>query len=70
MAIKERHATLDEKRFRLQRERAKASVQQLEHKAATGKRLTQDDIRKIQEIYGIYEADSSSHDQAHNDEEN
>ena len=55
LQLKERQTRISEKRFRLERDKAKAHVQTLERKVAGGQRLTQDDVRKIREIYGLYE---------------
>jgi hypothetical protein len=57
--LKERHANIEEQRFQLEREKAKTNFEKLERKAAAGRPLTLDDIRKIKEIYGIYESEST-----------
>jgi hypothetical protein len=57
--LKERHANIEERRFQLEREKARANFEKLERKAAAGRPLTLDDIRKIKEIYGIYEEGTS-----------
>ena len=55
MQIKERKHQLAEKQFELQRERARANVQELERKAQAGESLSPDDIRRIREIFGLYD---------------
>ena len=55
LRLKERQTRIAEKRFRLIRDKAKASLETLEEKASAGGRLSADDLRKIREIYGLYE---------------
>jgi hypothetical protein len=59
LQLKERQTRIAEKRFRLEREKARANMQALESKAAAGQALTEDDLRKVREIYGLYENDSN-----------
>ena len=53
--LKERKHLLTEKEFQLQRERARANFQELERKVHAGQSLTPDDVRRIREIYGLYD---------------
>ena len=53
--LKERKHALAEKGFQLQREKARANFQELERKATAGESLTPDDLRRVREIYGLYE---------------
>jgi len=53
--LKERKHALAEKEFQLQREKARANFQELERKASTGESLTTDDLRRVREIYGLYD---------------
>ena len=55
LELKERKHTLAEKQFQLQREKVRANFQELERKAASGQPLTKEDIRRIREIYGLYD---------------
>ena len=55
LELKGRKHNLAEKQFQLQRERARAAVDQLEGKARAGQPLSRDDIRRIREIYGLYD---------------
>ena len=55
LELKERKHILAEKQFQLQREKVRANVQELERKAASGQPLTKEDIRRIREIYGLYD---------------
>ncbi len=53
--LKERKHVLAEKGFQLQREKARANFEVLERKASSGESLTPDDLRRVREIYGLYE---------------
>ena len=53
--LKERKHLLAEKEFQLQREKGRANLQELERKAHAGQSLTPDDVRRIREIYGLYD---------------
>jgi hypothetical protein len=64
LELKERQVRIAEKRFQMVREKAKAHVQTLERKVAGGRSLTQDDVRRIREIYGLYEDESLLHEKA------
>ena len=55
LQIKDRRHALAEKQFQFQCERARANVQELERKAQAGESLSPDDIRRIREIYGLYD---------------
>ena len=55
MQIKERKHQLAEKQFELQREKARANFQELERKAQAGESLNPEDLRRIREIYGLYD---------------
>jgi len=63
IALKERGVALQEERFReereQQKEKARAQIENLERKAAAGKRLTTEDMRDIRAIYGIYDEEKS-----------
>jgi len=56
LAIKERQARLAERRFRFDRKKAQATFDQLARKASAGKPITNDDMRQIREIYGLYDS--------------
>jgi hypothetical protein len=53
--LKERKHALAEREFQLQREKARANFQELERKASAGESLTADDLRRVREIYGLYD---------------
>ena len=55
VGLAKRRVEITEQRFQLDREKAEAVLKRLEHKASTGESLTPDDIRRIKEIYGIYD---------------
>ena len=51
--LKQRRQKLAEQEFRWKRKQARARVTELEQKAATGRPLTEDDMRQIRAIYGL-----------------
>jgi hypothetical protein len=54
--LKERQVRLDEAKFEIlkaEREKAIKTAEELETKVASGRQLTEDDIRRIREVYGI-----------------
>ncbi|MGH9784891.1 MAG: hypothetical protein ACRD88_11975 [Terriglobia bacterium] len=53
--LKKRKHHLVEKQFELQREKARANFQELERKAQAGESLGPDDLRRIREIFGLYD---------------
>lgn len=67
--LKERQAQLAEQRFALDREKAQATVDRLERKAAAGESLTPDDVRHIREIYGLYDDPEATETQRHGENE-
>jgi len=55
MHLKYRKQELAEKEFETRIERLQASFQELERKAQTGESLSAEDVRRVREIYGLYE---------------
>ena len=55
LELKDRKQNLAEKQFELQREKARANFQELERKAQAGESLNPEDLRRIREIYGLYD---------------
>ena len=53
--LKERQTKLAERRFQFDREKAQATLDRLSRKADAGRPLSRDDLRRIKEIYGLYE---------------
>ena len=68
--LKERQTRIAEERFQLDRAKAQAVLDRLTRKAQTGQRLTTDDVRRVQEVYGLYTADPSPHDEDATREQN
>lgn len=52
--VKERQLHIAERKFLMERRRAKAALGQLERKARAGNRLSKDDVQRIREAYGIF----------------
>ena len=53
--LKERQTHLDEQRWNLDHKKAQATLDQLDRKAQAGKSLSPEDVRRIREIFGLYE---------------
>ena len=63
--LKERKHSLAEKEFQIQREKARANFQELERKAHAGQSLTPDDVRRIREIFGLYDDPEATETKRH-----
>ncbi|MCZ6751185.1 MAG: hypothetical protein O7E51_05060 [Acidobacteria bacterium] len=70
MELKERQARLDEQRFEIEREKAQADLVKLDRKAKLGESLTAGDVRRMREIYEIYDEWQPEPDQTATDEAN
>ena len=55
LELKERQTRLAEQSFQIDREKAQAALKKLERKAEKGQSLSREDVRRIREIYGLYE---------------
>ena len=53
--LAERRVKVSEQRLKLIRDKAKSEIDKLERKAQAGKSLSPEDVRRIREIYGLYE---------------
>lgn len=58
--VAERRAAVFEQRWRLDRQKAKAALQKLDRKAQLGESLSAEDVKRIREIYGLYEEDKEA----------
>ncbi len=65
-----RRVKVFEQRLELYRKKAKADIKKLDRKAKLGESLTADDVRRIREIYGIYDEWQPDADQTAADETN
>ena len=68
--LKERQAQLAEQRLQDDREKAQATIEKLERKAHAGQSLTPEDIRRIREIYGLYDEWQAERDDIETNENN
>ena len=55
MLLSERRVEVYEQRFQLDRQKKQADLDKFNRKAQSGQSLTAEDVRRIKEIYGIYE---------------
>ena len=66
--LKERQTRIAEERFQLDRAKAQAVLDRLTRKAQTGQRLTTDDVRRVQEVYGLYQDNPAPEDKGSSEE--
>ena len=58
LELKERQTQLAEQRLQLDREKIQALLEKLHGKARAGEPLTAEDVKRIREIYGLYDGES------------
>ena len=58
--LAERRLQISEERLQLDRAKMQAALDQLDRKAQKGQPLTPEDVRRIREIYGLYEEEAKS----------
>ncbi|OFW08657.1 MAG: hypothetical protein A3H27_18565 [Acidobacteria bacterium RIFCSPLOWO2_02_FULL_59_13] len=55
LELKERQMQMAEQRLQLIRDKAQAEIEKLDHKVRAGELLSPDDLRRIDEIFGLYD---------------